>query len=211
MTNALVVTALSVWIVAEAFMRLGSDVEIQTGLMLVVAFIGLVANGISAMVLMRHQDGNINMKGALLHVLSDLLGSVAVIVAGLIIRYTGWTAADTVASIVIAAIIIPRAVGLLKYALNILLERVPSEMSPEEVGRVLRDIPGVADIHDLHIWTIDGKQMLATCHLVVNADAAEAFSCGILDHAAEELLNLGIGHSTIQLETREHSNHETVC
>ncbi|WP_080795254.1 cation diffusion facilitator family transporter [Corynebacterium pacaense] len=211
MSNAIVVGALSVWIVVEAFMRLGSDVEIETGLMLVVAVIGLVANAISAYILVRNQDGNINMRGALLHVISDMLGSVAVIIAGLVIRYTGWTVADTVASVVIAAIIIPRAVGLLRDALNILLERVPPEVSPEVVERVLRSIPGVRDVHDLHIWTIDGRRMLATCHLVVNTDAAEAFSCGILDRAETELTNLGIGHSTVQLETGEHSGHETVC
>lgn len=211
MTNALVVSAVAVWIVVEAIMRLGSDTEIQTGLMLIVAVIGFLTNGVSALVLMRHQDGNINMRGALLHVLSDMLGSVAVIIAGLIIRYTGWMPADTIASIAIAAIILPRALGLLRDALNILLERVPDGADTDEVERVLRTIPGVEDIHDLHIWSIDGREVLATCHIVVDADSEHLFSCGVLDRAEAELTKLGITHSTIQLEGSEHSDHETVC
>lgn len=211
MTNALVVAAVSVWIVVEAIMRLGSDTEIQTGLMLIVAVIGFLTNGVSALVLMRHQDGNINMRGALLHVLSDMLGSVAVIIAGLVIRYTGWMPADTIASIAIAAIILPRAFGLLKDAVNILLERVPDGADPAEVDRVLREIPGVEDIHDLHIWSIDGREVLATCHIVVDTDFQHLFSCGVLDRAEAELNKLGIAHSTIQLESAAHSDHETVC
>ncbi|GAB3595302.1 Cadmium, cobalt and zinc/H(+)-K(+) antiporter [Corynebacterium faecale] len=211
MTNALVVAAVSVWIVVEAIMRLGSDTEIQTGLMLIVAVIGFLTNGVSALVLMRHQDGNINMRGALLHVLSDMLGSVAVIIAGLVIRYTGWMPADTIASIAIAAIILPRAFGLLKDAVNILLERVPDGADPAEVDRVLREIPGVEDIHDLHIWSIDGREVLATCHIVVDTDFQHIFSCGVLDRAEAELNKLGIDHSTIQLESAAHSDHETVC
>ncbi|ANE03830.1 cobalt-zinc-cadmium resistance protein [Corynebacterium crudilactis] len=211
MLNATVVSALSVWIVIEAIMRLGKDVEIQTDLMLIVAVIGFVTNGISALVLMRHQDGNINMRGAFLHVLSDMLGSVAVIIAGLVIRYTGWMPADTIASIAIAAIIIPRAVSLLKEALNILLERVPAHAEPAKVDEALRTIPGVSDVHDLHIWSIDGKEILATVHLVVESSSTQLYSCGVLDRAEAELSKLGIFHSTIQLESVDHSDHESVC
>lgn len=211
MVNATVVTALSVWIVVEAIMRLGKDVEIQTNLMLIVAVIGFVTNGISALVLMRHQDGNINMRGAFLHVLSDMLGSVAVIIAGLVIRYTGWMPADTIASIAIAAIIIPRAFSLLKEALNILLERVPTGAEPAEVDAALRKVPGVSDVHDLHIWSIDGKEILATVHLVVDSSTNQLHSCGVLDRAEAELSKLGILHSTIQLESADHSDHESVC
>ncbi|MFP7365581.1 cation diffusion facilitator family transporter [Corynebacterium callunae] len=211
MTNAVVVAALSVWIVVEALMRLGGDVEIQTGVMLIVAIIGFITNAVSALILMRHQDGNINMRGAFLHVLSDMLGSVAVIIAGLVIRYTGWMPADTVASIVIAAIIIPRAFGLLKEAINILLERVPTDAEPAQVTAALKAVDGVADVHDLHIWTIDGKEILATCHLVVETSEKNVYSCGVLDRAEAELSKLGINHSTIQLESAEHSGHESVC
>src|SRR5699024_6627699 len=153
----------------------------------------------------------VNKRGAMLHVLSDILGSVSVIIAGLVIRYTGWTPADTIASIAIAAIILPRALGLLRDALNILLERVPDGADTDEVERVLRTIPGEEDIHDLHIWSIDGREVLATCHIVVDADSEHLFSCGVLDRAEAELTKLSITHSTIQLEGSEHSDHETVC
>lgn len=211
MTNAVVVTAISVWIVVEAIMRLGSEVEIQTTLMLVVAVIGFLTNAVAALVLMRHRDSSINMRGAFLHVLSDMLGSVAVIIAGLVIRYTGWTPADTIASIAIAAIIIPRAFTLLKEALIILLERAPAAADPDKVDAALRDIPGVSDVHDLHIWSIDGKEVLATCHLVVDTEAEGLHSCGVLDRAEAELAGLGIDHSTIQLESAAHGDHESVC
>ena len=211
MLNALVVTGVSVWIVFEALMRLRQEVEIQTNLMLIVAVIGFVTNAISALVLMRHQHDNINMRGAFLHVLSDMLGSVAVIIAGLVIRFTGWTPADTIASIAIAAIILPRAFSLLREALNILLERVPDHADPVEVDKALRSVPGVSDVHDLHIWSIDGKEILATVHLVVESTGTQLYSCGVLDRAEAELSKLGIFHSTIQLETADHSNHESVC
>ncbi|MGP6173359.1 cation diffusion facilitator family transporter [Corynebacterium sp. A21] len=208
MLNAGVVTLISVWVVVQAVMRLGGGTEIDTDLMLIVAVIGFLANGISALVLMRHQDGNINMRGAFLHVLSDMLASVAVIIAGLVIRYTGWMFADTIASLVIAAIILPRSLGLLRDAVEVLLERVPRGVDTQQLEDGLLGINCVREVHDLHVWSLDGKDMLATVHLVVDGEAAQPSSCLVLDLADEVFAGFGIGHSTIQLESPGHQPHE---
>ncbi|WP_231598891.1 cation diffusion facilitator family transporter [Corynebacterium occultum] len=209
MFNAVVVTLISIWVVAQAVLRLGGEVEIDTDLMLIVAVIGFLANGVSALVLMRHQHGNLNMRGAFLHVLSDMLASVAVIIAGLVIRYTGWMLADTLASLAIAAIILPRSLGLLREALEVLLERVPRGVDTQQLQAGLLGIDCVQEVHDLHVWSLDGKDMLATVHLVVDTDSVQVGSCEVLDAADAIFAGQGIGHSTIQLENSEHQPHES--
>lgn len=211
MVNATVVSVISVVIVVQAVMRLGGDAVINTDMMLIVAAVGLVANGVSALVLMRHQHGNLNMRGAFLHVLSDMFASVAVIVAGLIIRFTGWTFADTIASLVIAAIILPRSLRLLRDAVEVLLERVPRGVDTDRIERDLRRLGCVDDVHDLHVWSLDGNEMLATVHLVVQPAALRSDNCRVLDRADEVFGEYGIGHSTIQLEHPDHLDHESDC
>src|SRR5699024_10598729 len=147
---AIAVTLVVVFIVVQAIRRLGSDYEIDTGMMLVVAFVGLVANAISAWVLSSQQEHSLNVKGAFLHVLADLLGSVAVIIAGLVIRYTGFTFADTIASLAIVAFVLPRALGLLWKTIEVLLERVPRDLDLHEIEDSLQNLPEVMMVHDLH-------------------------------------------------------------
>lgn len=209
MINATVVSAISVWIVVQAFLRLGGGAEIDTDLMLIVAVIGFAANAISALILMRHQHGSMNMRGAFLHVLSDMLASVAVIIAGLIIRFTGWLPADTIASLLIAAIILPRSLRLLRDAVEVLLERVPRGVDIAEIESALRQMGCVHDVHDLHVWSLDGNNLLATVHLVVDEKSMRGEGCAVLDEADAVLGNYGIGHSTIQLETPGHYAHES--
>lgn len=208
MINAAVVTVISVGIAVQAVRRLGGGVDIDTDLMLLVAVIGLAANGISALVLMRHQHGNLNMRGAFLHVLSDMLASVAVIIAGLVIRFTGWMFADTLASLIIAAIILPRSLGLLRDAVEVLLERVPRGVDTRRIESELREISCVNQIHDLHVWSLDGNNMLATVHLVVQPADLGNPGCAVLDAADDVFDRHGIGHSTIQLEHPDHFDHE---
>lgn len=207
--NALTVSVISIWIVVEAFLRLGNDEEINTTMMIVVAVIGLLANGISAVILVRRQHESLNMRGAYLHVLSDLLGSVAVIIAGVVIHFTGWVAADTIASLAIAMLVLPRAIKLLATAVSVLLEQAPSSVNPRAVQRALLALPEVHTVHDLHIWTTDGSSLLATAHLVV--DEERVGDCVVLDHAQAVLAGHGIYHSTIQLERPGHNNHEQIC
>ncbi|AGF73838.1 hypothetical protein A605_14332 (plasmid) [Corynebacterium halotolerans YIM 70093 = DSM 44683] len=209
LVNAAVVSAVSVWIVIRAVGRIGGHESIDTGVMLVVAVVGLVANVISALILIRRQHESLNMRGAYLHVLSDLVGSVAVIIAGLIIQFTGWLAADTIASLFIAALVLPRALRLLADSLSVLMNRTPQNIDAREVEAALLSLPGVTAVHDLHIWSTDGTKPLATCHLVVKD--MNISGCGILDAAQARLQDFEIGHSTIQIEQDGHVHHEDVC
>ncbi|RNE48142.1 cation diffusion facilitator family transporter [Corynebacterium alimapuense] len=207
--NAITVSAVVVWILIQAFARLGGEHEIDTGLMLIIAVIGLLANAISAWVLSRQQEESLNVQGAFLHVMADLIGSVVVIIAALVIRWTGWTPADTLASLVIVALVLPRSLRLLWQSSEVLLERVPHGVDTERVAESLSALPGVAAVHDLHVWSTDGMTPLATCHLVIDRD--QGIGAGILDLAQAQLREFGIEHSTIQLEYPEHLGHEQIC
>ncbi len=209
MINAAVVTGVSVWIVISALRRIGGHHPIDTGLMLTVAFVGLAANAVSALILVRRQHESLNMRGAYLHVLSDLLGSVAVIIAGLIIHVTGWLPADTIASLLIAALVLPRALRLLSDTLSVLLEQAPRGVDTRAVEQALAEVPGVLATHDLHVWTTDGTEPLATCHLVI--EDGDLSHCEVLHAAQETLRHFGITHSTLQLERVDHSSHENIC
>lgn len=206
--NAGTVGVIAVWIGVEALLRLGRAEPVETGLMLVVAVIGLVVNGISALVLVRRSHDNLNLRGAYLHVLTDMLGSVAVIVAGVVIRVTGFTAADTIASLFIAFIIVPRAWKLFRAALHVLLEGVPPTVDPQELSARLEALEGVVDVHDLHVWSVTGQDVLVTCHVVTEVPAEQ--QCALLDAASAVLGDLGVGHSTIQLESTAHFDHEVI-
>jgi cobalt-zinc-cadmium efflux system protein len=209
--NALVVTGVVVWILVQALGRLGGHHDIDTTLMLAVAVVGLVANAASAWVLSRHREDNLNIRGAFLHVIADMLGSVAVIIAALVIRFTGWAHADTVASVAIVAFVLPRALSLLWQTLGVLMEKAPRGVDTREVERALTRLPGVIAVHDLHVWSTDGQTPLATAHLVVDEACVPAGECGVLGSAQEALRELHIEHSTIQLEHPGHIEHEAVC
>lgn len=208
--NGVVVTGIAVWIAVRALTRLGGDApHIDTGIMLVVATVGLVANAVSALILTRHQHDSLNLRGAYLHVLSDLLGSVAVIVAGLIIRFTGWVAADTIASLIIAGLVLPRALALVRDSLRVLLNNSPAGIDAREVEDALNGLEHVNSVHDLHLWSIDGSTPLATCHLVSACPASH--NGMLLDAAQARLRDFGIEHSTIQIEESTHQAHEDFC
>lgn len=209
MVNAVVVTAVVIWILVEAIGRIGHNHEIDTTVMIGVGAIGLLANGLSALVLMSHRDASLNMRGAFLHVLVDMMGSVAVIIAGIVIVLTGWTPADTVASLIIVALVLPRSLQLLRDSTNVLLNRAPADVDMNAVEQTLRDVEGVREVHDLHVWSTEGVNILATCHLVLEEDHAP--NCDVLDSAQQALRELGIEHSTLQLEEPGHVHHEVVC
>ena len=208
LANAVMVLAISVWIVVEAVRRLQSPAEVQGKAMLIIAVIGLVANALSAWVLHRHRESSINVEGAFLHVLVDLLGSVAVIVAGIVVLTTGFVAADVIASLVIAAMVLPRAWQLMRLSASVLLEQVPAGFDASVIEPALRQVEGVADIHDLHLWSLDGVNVLTTVHIVRDGTVDTG---PLLDAAQHVLREHGIEHSTIQIEHPEHESHETVC
>lgn len=210
--NAVAVLFISAFIVVEAIRRLRTPGLIDVRIMVVIALIGLVANALSAWILSRHRHRSLNVKGAYLHVLVDLVGSVAVIAAGIVIHFTGFVFADVIASLTIAALVLPRAWQLLSQSLRVLLEQVPDGFNVDAVRPALLAVEGVADVHDVHLWSVDGTSVLASAHLVV-ADGAAATTAAprMLDNAQLALARLGITHSTIQIECPEHWLHESIC
>jgi cobalt-zinc-cadmium efflux system protein len=195
--NGATLLALSVWIIVEAVGRLGEPVAVQGGVLLLVATAGLVVNLIALALLHRDRHGSLNLRGAYLHVLGDLLGSVGAIVAGVIIWRTGWMAADSVISIVLAILIVVGAWRLVRESVAVLLEEAPRHLPPEKVERAMRGVPGVAAVHDLHVWTVTSGMVAMSGHAVVPtlADHPRA-----LEELQAAVRGVGIAHATIQLE-----------
>lgn len=206
--NAVTVLAISFWIVLEAIRRLRNPEPIDTGPMMAIALIGLLANMASAWILNRQRDNSINVEGAYLHVLVDMLGSVAVLLAAVVIAVTGFQAADVIASLAIAALVFPRAWQLMMRSARVMLEHVPGGFDVYAVEPALRAVPGVEDIHDLHLWSLDGVNVIATVHVVPGVDVDKHV---LLDDAQAALHALGVEHATIQIEPPGHADHEKVC
>lgn len=210
--NAGAVCVIAVWIAVSAFRRLGQGVEIETGMMLVVAIVGLVANAVSAVILNGGQGESLNMRGAYLHVLADLLGSVAVIIAAVAISLTGWNWIDQAASLVIALLILPRSWALLKTAGAVLMEQVPAEVDSAGLRAAVAEVPGIDTLHDLHIWSVDGETAVATVHVVAAQPLDDRGRCGVLDQVQDIFRTHGIDHATVQVEEPGHQGHgESVC
>jgi cation diffusion facilitator family transporter len=208
--NGLLLLVLAGYVLVEAVRRIGRPPEIDSGLMLVVATIGLVVNLVSLAVLHRGRGASLNLRGAYLEVLADALGSVAVIVAAVVLATTGWTAADVVASVVIGCLVLPRAWHLLREALDVLLEAAPRGVSLDEVRRHILAVDGVLGVHDLHAWTITSGLPVLSAHVVVTDEALAAGHGGrVLDALCECLgEHFDMDHCTFQLEAAAHAGHE---
>jgi cobalt-zinc-cadmium efflux system protein len=190
--------AVGIWVLIEAGRRFQNPPEIQSGLMLTVAVVGLIANVVSARLLMEGQRVSLNMRGAYLEVLGDLLGSAAVIIAAVVITVTGDEVADPIASVVIGLLILPRTWRLLREAVDVLLEATPKDVDLDEVRRHILETAGVDDVHDLHAWTITSGMNVVSAHVVT---AVGANSTEILDRLGTCLSgDFDIEHSTFQLE-----------
>ncbi|MGB4779245.1 cation diffusion facilitator family transporter [Microbacterium sp.] len=210
--NAVVLIALMVWIAVEAIARLASPatVEVSGPLMLVVATVGLVANAVSMYLLSAAQKRSINVRGAYLEVLGDLIGSAVVIVAAVVIWATGWMPADALASLIIAAMILPRAVGLLREVFSVLGERAPKGT---EVGAIRDHIlrqPGVVDVHDVHVWQLTRGAPVFTAHVVVEPSVLAGGGAGALLSGLQGCLaeHFDVEHSTFQMEPAGHREHD---
>ncbi|HEX9122939.1 MAG TPA: cation diffusion facilitator family transporter [Actinomycetota bacterium] len=199
--NAVVLLGVSALVLWEAWRRFVDPPEVASGLMLAVAVVGLAANGLSMWLLRDGQVRSLNMRGAYLEVVSDLLGSVAVIVAAVVIAATGIRRADPVASAVIGLFILPRTWRLLREAVDVLLEATPRGIDLEEVRRHIVGTGGVEDVHDLHAWTITSGMNVVSAHVVLGEGADPSL---VLDELCACLMDdFDIEHSTFQLETRD--------
>jgi cobalt-zinc-cadmium efflux system protein len=193
--NALAMLALVVWIAVEAVSRLLQPIAVQGAVVMAVAIVGLAINLFVAWMLSRAR-GSINARGALLHVFGDILGSVAAIAAGAVIAFTGWTPIDPILSVVVALLILRSTIALLRESAGVLLERVPAHLSYEKVGRALAGLPGVAGVHDLHIWTMSADRPALSAHVTLT-DGAQWL---VVLAAAQRMLasEFGIDHVTLQ-------------
>jgi cobalt-zinc-cadmium efflux system protein len=197
LANGATVVAIAIVIAIEAVRRLGTPPEVRSGLMLTVALGGLLVNLAMLGILHRGRRESLNLRGAWLHVLTDALGSMQAIVAALLIRLLGWRWADPVASLLIALLIAYSAYNLLRRTIAVLMEGVPPHIDVDEVRTALLALPGVAGVHDLHIWTITSGFEAVSAHLLVGEEAREE----ALLRAREVLRErFGIEHSTIQVE-----------
>ncbi|MCW2755247.1 MAG: Cation transporter [Marmoricola sp.] len=208
--NALVLLALCGYLAYAGTRRLVDPTEVDAPRLLIFAGVGLVANLGSVSVLTRRKDSSLNMKGAYLEVLSDTFGSGAAIVAGLIVLTTGFQRADSIASLVIAVLVLPRAWALLREAAGVLLEATPTGLDVEDVRRHLCRADGVLDVHDLHAWTITSGMPALSAHVTVTAQALAERGVGrILDDLTGCVrADFGIDHATFQVEPESHRDHE---
>ncbi len=208
--NAVLLIVVGVLVVIEALERWGSPPDVRPDLMIIFAAAGLVVNLVGLLVLRQGAKESINVRGAYLEVLGDLLGSVAVVVAGVVLATTGWAHADPVASLAIAALILPRAAMLARQVVHVLLEGTPDDVDLAAVrGHILR-ADGVEDVHDLHVWQLTSGVHVMSVHVVVGDEALA--SCGregILDRLGECLReHFDVEHSTFQIEPVSHAAHE---
>ena len=197
--NALLLFAVAIYILYEAWQRFNSPAEVQPTGMMVVAALGLVINLISMRLLSKGKDRSLNLKGAYLEVWSDMLGSIGVIAAAVIIRYTGWAWVDTLVAVGIGLWVLPRTWILLKGAVNILLEGVPEDVDFKAVEQSLAAEPGVTGVHDLHIWSLTSGKHSLSSHIVFDRDVVEA---GQMLAALRRMLSerFDMHHVTLQLE-----------
>jgi len=208
--NALLLGGIAVWVVMVALGRWSDPPEVETGLMLTVAVLGAAANAGCLLLLHDAQAQSLNVRAAYLEVLGDLLGSLAVVAAGVVIATTGWARADVVASLVIATMILPRAWSLLAAVVDVLLEATPRGVDLDNVRDHIRDVPGVVDVHDLHAWTITSGVPVLSAHVVVDDECIAAGRSGeVLDRLGECLTgHFDVDHCTFQLEPVGHQAHE---
>lgn len=210
LANCLLLLGVGGYLVYEAVERFITPPDTRGGLAIVFALIGMVANVISLSLLMRGQKESLNVRGAYLEVLADTLGSLTVLVSASVILTTGWQTADPIASLLIGLMIVPRTVKLLRETLNVLLEAAPKDVDMGEVRAHMLSLPGVADVHDLHAWTITSGMPVLSAHVVVDQDALDAVGHEKMLHDLQGCLghHFDVEHCTFQLEPGGHAEHE---
>ena len=194
--NAVLLLFVAGFILYEAVERFGDAPDIPGVPMIVVALAGLIANAVVVLLLRSHSEGSLAVKGAYMEVVADTVGSVGVLIAGIVTVTTRWPYADVVVAVLVALWVLPRAIALARAALRILSESSPSHIDVEELRRALCGLDGVTEVHDLHVWTLVPGKDMATAHLTSTADSAK-----VLDEAKAVLAARGLEHATIQIET----------
>ena len=198
--NGATLLGISAWIVYEAIVRFRHPESVVGGLMFVIAVVGLLVNAITVGLLHGVRAGSLNIRGAYLHVLGDLLASFGTVVAAIIIKMTGWLHADPIASLVTTILIVFGAWRLVRESVDVLLEAAPAHIALDAVRTRLESIPGVESTHDLHVWTVTYGMVAMSVHAIVRDSGNHQT---VLEAAHDLLSEMGIQHSTIQLECEE--------
>ena len=203
LANALLLFGVTGYVLVEAGVHLARDSSVDAGPMLVVATLGLAVNVVSVVLLRGGARESLNVEGAYLDVLADSVASVGVIVAGTIVAVTGWNRIDALVAVAIAVWIVPRAWRLAASALRILIQAAPPGFDVGKLQTELAAVPGVVDVHDLHVWTLTSEMDVASAHLMV---AAGTDPHGVLDQARDVLrARYEIAHATLQVEPDDHT------
>jgi cobalt-zinc-cadmium efflux system protein len=212
LVNGIILIALSGGVAVAAVLRLarGDEVEVAGGVMLVVAIVGLCANGVALWLLSAAQRRSMNVRGAYLEVMGDLIGSGMVIIAAVVILLTGWAPADAIVSLVIAAMIVPRAVALLREVISVLGESAPRGMHVQAIREHILATPHVHDVHDVHVWQLTRGAPVFSAHVVVDDEALRAGSAGEILSSLQGCLaaHFDVEQSTFQLEPAGHAEHD---
>jgi cobalt-zinc-cadmium efflux system protein len=196
--NAVLLVGVAMFILYEAIERLGTGASVPGVPMIVVALAGLVANFVVAMLLRSHSEGSLAVKGAYMEVVADTVGSLGVLIAGIVTVTTHWPYADVVVAMLVAIWVLPRAFALARAALRILSESSPAHIDVEELRAALNAVDGVTEVHDLHVWTLSPGKDMCTCHLTSSGDSAR-----VLRDARVVLHDRGLDHATVQVECPE--------
>jgi cobalt-zinc-cadmium efflux system protein len=200
LVNAATLLVISVWIVYEAIRRFHRPESVGGGIMLGVAVLGFVVNGVAVWLLHGVRGGSLNVRGAYLHVLGDMLASGGTVLAAVAIRTLGWLAADPIASLLTTVLIIGGAWRLLRESVDVLLESAPAHIALDTVRARLESIPYVESIHDLHVWTVTSGMVAMSAHAIVRDSRDHQ---RVLERAHDLLQEMGIQHVTVQLECEE--------
>jgi cobalt-zinc-cadmium efflux system protein len=204
--NALILVATSALISYESIYKLFHLTEVNAHIVVIVATIGIFVNSGSALLFMRGAHDDLNIKGAFLHLMGDALISIGVVIAALLIMFTGWHWLDPVVGLLIVIIILVGTWGLLRDSVRLILDAVPHHIDQHKVEEYLRQLPGVTEIHDLHIWGLSTKEVALTAHLIMPNEKLSDTDFKNINHILKE--NFRINHATLQVES---GNNDFLC
>ncbi|MCG1813296.1 MULTISPECIES: cation diffusion facilitator family transporter [Bacillales] len=210
--NGLTLIIVALFIFYEAIERFQNPPEVASTGMLIIATIGLLVNILVAWIMMRGGDveENLNMRGAYLHVISDMLGSIGAIVAALLIMFFGWGWADPLASVIVAALVLRSGYFVTKAGLHVLMEGTPENIDVDDVVETIQNKKGIEGVHDLHVWSITSGLNALSCHAVVDERMSIAESERLLRQIEHDLEHQNIHHMTVQLETSDHLHDNSI-
>lgn len=195
--NGATLLGISAWIVIEALQRFRHPEHVAGGVMLAAAALGFVVNAVAAWLLHGAHESSLNVRGAYLHVLGDMLASLGTVAAAVVIRFTGWLTADPIASLLTTLLIVAGAWTLVRESVDVLLEASPPHIDLDTVRARIESIPNVESVHDLHVWTVTSGMVAMSAHAIVRDSRCHQ---DVLERAHDALQDMGIEHVTIQLE-----------